>query len=91
MWRKHLDELQTMLGELLNLLNTNSCSDSYVQCFLELFGQLRHICIFPSELQSTIDVPLLNFCHHVLSCQYNGLCQDYAIDLMYLDKVQIGA
>ena len=91
MWQQRLDKLQTMLSKFLNLLGTNSCSDSYVQSFLELVGRLTHIFIFPSKLQSTIDVPLPSLCHYVLSCQYDGLCQDYAVDLLCLDKVQIGA
>ncbi|KAG5022985.1 hypothetical protein JHK82_018885 [Glycine max] len=38
MWRQCLDELKTVLDKFLNLLGTNSCSDSYVQYFLELVG-----------------------------------------------------
>ena len=91
MWQQRLDKLQTMLSKFLNLLGTNSCSDSYVQSFLELVGQLTHICIFPSKLQSIVNVLLSNLFYYVLSCQYDGLCQDYAVDLLCLDKVQIGA
>ena len=69
-----------MLGKFLNFLDTNSCSDSYVQSFLELVGRLTHIFIFPSKLQSTIDVPLPSLYHYVVSCQYDGLCQDYVVD-----------
>ena len=90
MWRQCLDELQTMLDKFLNLLGTNSCSDSYVQYFLELVGRLTHICVFPSKLQSIIDAPLPNLCHYVLSCLFDGVCQDYAMDLVCLAKVQIG-
>lgn len=85
------DELQIVLGKFLNLLGTNLCSDSYVQYFLELVGRLTHICIFPSKLQSTVDVPLPSLCQYVLSCQYDGFCQDYVVDLVCLDKVRIGA
>ena len=91
MWQQRLDELQTMFGKFLNLLGTNSCSDSYVQSFLELVVRLTHICVFPSKLQSTFDVPLSNLCHYVLSCQYDKVCQDYVVDLVCLDKVQIEA
>ena len=35
MWQQCLDKLQTVLGKFLNLLGTNSCSDSYVLYFLE--------------------------------------------------------
>jgi len=91
MWQQRLDKLQTMLSKFLNFLGTNSCSDSYVQSFLELVGQLTHICIFPSKLQSIVNVLLSNLFYYVLSCQYDGLCQDYAVDLLCLDKVQIGA
>ena len=64
---------------------------THVQSFQKLVGRLTHICVFPSKLQSTIDVPLPNLCHYVFSCQYNGLCQDYVVDLVYLNKVQIRA
>ena len=70
---QHLDKLQTLLCKFQNSLDTNSCSVSFVQSFLELVGHLTHICIFPSKLLSIIDVPLPNLCHYVLSCQYDGL------------------
>ena len=35
MWWQILDELQTMLGKLLNLLSTNSSNNSYVQDLLK--------------------------------------------------------
>ena len=91
MWQQCLDKLQTVLGKLFYLLDTNSCSDSDVQSFLALVSRLTHVCVFPSKLQSAIHVSLPNLCHDVLSCQYDGLCQDYAVDLVCLDKVQIGA
>ena len=89
MWRQRLNELQTMLVKLLNLLSTNSCNDSCVQDVLEYVGWLTHICIFPSKLQSIIDAPLPNLCQCVLLFQYDGVSQDYAVGLVCLEKVQI--
>ena len=89
MWRQHLDELQTVLGKVLNFLGISSCNDSCSRCpwigwrintYLRLSIQIA-IHYWCSSTQ---------FVHYVFSCQYDEVCQDYMMDLICLDKVQIG-
>lgn len=51
---------------------------------------LINIYVFPSKLQATIHAPLPTLCHYVLSCQFDGVCQDYAVVVVCLANVQIG-